>query len=187
MAMNPDAVGGRNILQDLKQDAGVVFDGAFQMLDRHFPGGRLGTGTADGDVIIAAGEQNQFGVRCLIGLGEVTVVFQKTMDPDDRMPRAGTVITNRDSAFTDRVYASGEHLRIGLLNRFDQFAGMDCFHLTSSPVAGDCQVWSQPRSGAKRTSCRDLCTQSTCFLVYLCQKTRHKSTDPNRNEFSVLL
>ena len=69
--MNPDVLSSREAGERLVKNAGVVLDRAFQLLDRHFPFRRFRRNAVYRDVVVAAGEQDQFSGRRFIGLGEV--------------------------------------------------------------------------------------------------------------------
>ena len=130
--MDPDVLGAGQVLQRLIQDAGIVFDGAFQVLDGHFPGRILWRYTVHRDVVVAAGEQNQFCGGAIVGLGEVTVIFKKTMYANHGVRCCATVISNRHRTPAHAVNPAGKHFGIGAFDRFDQLANMTGFH-DSSP------------------------------------------------------
>ena len=92
MAVDADVVGGRQIGQGLHQDAGIVLDGGFRVLDWHLPLRVFRRHAVDRDVVVAAGQQDQFGGGLFVGLGEVAVVFQKAMNANDGLFRLAAVI-----------------------------------------------------------------------------------------------
>src|SRR5690606_29700917 len=103
----------------------------------HFPVRRFRRYPVHRDVVVAAGQQHQFGGGGFIGLGEVTVIFQKTMDADHRLFGSTTVVAYRHGPLANPVDPSGKHFRIGTLDRFDQFTNVARFHNPSPPAVSD--------------------------------------------------
>src|SRR5690606_22205110 len=103
MPMHSDPVGGRQILQGLDQDTGIVLNGAFEMFNGNFPGRRLPGGAADGNMVVATGQEDQLDIGSIVGLSEVAMVFQKTMNTNDRMSGVGAVVTNGNGTFANLI------------------------------------------------------------------------------------
>ena len=101
MAMYADVVGAGQVRQGLVENTGVVLDSAVEVFDRHFPVRCFGRYAVYGNVIVAAGQQDQFGGWCFVGLGEVAVIFQKTVDANNGLFGLAAMIADGNGACAD--------------------------------------------------------------------------------------
>ncbi len=89
-------------------------------------------------MVVAAGQENQLNIGSIVGLGEVTVIFQEAMNANHRMFGVGAMITNGNGPFANLINPAGKHFGVGLLDRLNQLTRMGCFHTNYAPVVDDC-------------------------------------------------
>src|SRR5690554_445029 len=113
MAMHPNAVGAGQVLQGLDQNAGIVFNSAFEIFNGNFPSGCFCGGAADGNMVVATGQEDQFDIRGIVGLGEITVIFQKAVNANDCVSSVGAMVTDGNCTLDRKsTRLNSSHVRI---------------------------------------------------------------------------